>query len=129
MFLTLTGNTGRPETVEGQIPAQDSAFDPLGSYENAFLKHWNVFYHPMTWDNNYTSSGELEVSLQIGSKKFPDYPLRPVSETFSALRKCMGIQGSTFHSIDMDTYEYRTHKLIVGIDTEKVLQALSAVKT
>jgi hypothetical protein len=35
----------------------------------------------------------------------------------------MGIQGSTFHSIDMDTYQYRSHKFIVGIDTEKVLQA------
>lgn len=114
VFLTLTG-----KTADGA----DAAFDTLGYYENAFLKSWNDFYHPMAWDNNYTANGELEVSLQIGSKKFPDYPLRTVSEQFSALRKCMGIHGSTFHSIDMDTYQYRTHKYIVGIDTEKVLQA------
>ena len=35
----------------------------------------------------------------------------------------MGINSSTFHSIDMDTYQYRSHKFIVGIDTENVLQA------
>ena len=35
----------------------------------------------------------------------------------------MGIQQSSFHSLDIDPLEYRTHKFIVGIDTEKVLQA------
>ena len=35
----------------------------------------------------------------------------------------MGIQQSSFHSINIDPYEYRTHKFIIGIDTEKVLQA------
>jgi hypothetical protein len=35
----------------------------------------------------------------------------------------MGIQSSIFHSFDINTEEYRTWKFIVGIDTEKVLQA------
>jgi hypothetical protein len=73
VFLTLTGKTA---------DANDAAMDTLGYYENAFLKPWNDFYHPMAWDNNYTSTGELEVSLQIGPKKFPDYPLRTVSDLF-----------------------------------------------
>ena len=72
---------------------------------------------------SYTSTQELEVSLQIGGKRFPEYPLRSRAETYSALRKCMGIQQSSFHSIDINPYEYRSHKFVIGIDTEKVLQA------
>ena len=54
---------------------------------------------------------------------FPEYPIRSTSEAFSHLRKCMGIQNSTFHSVDVSALEYRQHKFIVGIDTEKVLAA------
>jgi hypothetical protein len=112
VFLTFTGKT-----------PIDSAFDTLGYFEPAFLKPWNDFFHPMATSPNYTASRELEISLQIGGKRFPEYPLRTLSENFSSLKKCMGIHGSTFHSIDIDPYQYRTHKFIVGIDTEKVLQA------
>ena len=63
------------------------------------------------------------MSLQIGGKRNPEYPLRSQAETYSALKKCLGIQQSSFHSLSIDPYDYRTHKFIVGIDTEKVLQA------
>ena len=112
VFLTLVGSTPSP-----------SIYDDVGVHGYAFLKPWNDFYHPMAFCPHYIAGQEFEVALQIGSKKFPDYPLRTQAETYSALRKCMGIQSSTFHSIDIDPFEYRTHKFIVGIDTEKVLQA------
>ena len=83
-----------------------------------FLKDWNDFYHPMVGSNDYSKNNEFEIALQIGGKKFPEYPLSSQAETFSALRKCMGIQQSSFHSVDIDPFEYRTHKFIVGIDTE-----------
>ena len=77
----------------------------------------------MAWNNQYRTPNEFEISLQLGGKKFPEYPLRSQAETFAALKKCLGIQQSSFHSLDIDPFEYRTHKFIVGIDTEKVLQA------
>ena len=88
-----------------------------------FLKEWNDFYHPMVGSNGYSKNNEFEIALQIGGKKFPEYPLSSQAETFSALKKCLGIQQSSFHSVDIDSFEYRTHKYMVGIDTEKVLQA------
>ena len=100
-----------------------SVFDLLGKYRYMFLRQWNDFYHPMCFANAYVPSQEFEISLQIGGKRFPEYPLRSQAETFAALKKCLGIQQSSFHSVNIDPFEYRTHKFIVGIDTEKVLQA------
>ena len=77
----------------------------------------------MASSSYYGKNEEFEIALQIGGKKFPEYLLSSLSETFSALRICMGIQQSSFHSVDIDPYEYRPHKFSVGIDTEKVLQA------
>jgi hypothetical protein len=98
-------------------------YDILGRFRYMFLRDWNDFYHPMAAANNYQSSEEFEIQLQIAGKKFPEYPLRSQAATYAALRKCLGVQQSSFHSINIDPYEYRTHKFIVGIDTEKVLQA------
>ena len=112
VFCTLVGTPGSPST-----------FDTLGNYSYMFLKDWNNFYHPMCWLPEYSSTDEFEIQLQIGGKKFPEYPLRSQAATFAALRKCLGIQQSSFHSVNIDPFEYRTHKFIVGIDTEKVLQA------
>ena len=77
----------------------------------------------MCWANFCLPTEEFEISLQIGSKRFPEYPLRSQAETFAALKKCLGIQQSSLHSVNIDPYDYRTHKFIVGIDTEKVLNA------
>jgi hypothetical protein len=112
VFLT---SVGKPGDVVGD--------DVLGTYPHMFLKDWNDFYHPMASSTNYGSNQEFEVSLQIGGKRFPEYPLRSQAETYSALRKCLGIQQSSFHSIDINPYEYGSHKFVIGIDTEKVLQA------
>ena len=115
VFMTLVGTPASSNT--------DDSVGDSGGANRMFLKAWNDFYHPMAAQALYRSSKEFEVQLQIGGKKFPEYPLRSLAESYSALRKCMGIQSSTFHSIDIDPFEYRTRKFIVGIDTEKVLQA------
>ena len=61
--------------------------------------------------------------MQIGSKQFPEYPIRSTQEAFSQLVKCLGINNSAFHGVDILPLEYRSHKFIVGIDTEKILEA------
>ena len=85
-------------------------------------KPWNDFFHPMSYkgfvyDHNY----ELEYQLQIGSKLFPEYPMRNLQECFYQLRKCMGTETSNFHSLDITPFDYRNHKHIVAFDTEKML--------
>ena len=88
-------------------------------------KEFNYFNHPMhnatgsLYDKNY----ELEYQIQIGSKLFPEYPVRSLSESFAQLKKCLGILGSNFHSVSISPKQYRNNKFIIGCDTEKALQA------
>jgi len=85
-------------------------------------KWWNDFFHPMSYSNgNYTSTLELEAQLQVGSKLFPTYPIRSCQEAFYQLRKCMGVESSNFHSLDISPLEYRNHKFVLAFDTEKML--------
>lgn len=88
------------------------------------IKEMNNFWHPMsTAKGVYDAGKEVEIQVQIGSKLFPEYPLRSSSETFSQLRKTMGIHQSPFHSLDITAPRYRDYKFIAAIDTEKVLEA------
>ena len=90
------------------------------------LKEFNNFWHPMsseTASGAYNSGKEVELHVQIGSKLFPEYPIRSASKTFSQLRKTMGIHQSPFHSLDITGPQYRSHKFIASIDTQKVLEA------
>ena len=43
------------------------------------------------------------------------------AECYYSLRKALGIQANSLHSIDINGLEYRSNKFIVGIDTEKLL--------
>ena len=91
---------------------------------NSTIKSFNNFWHPMSVGaGTYNEAQEMEVQVQIGSKLFPEYPIRSVSEAFSQLRKCMGIHQSPFHSLDITGAQYRDYKHIIAIDTEKVLEA------
>jgi hypothetical protein len=74
-------------------------------------------------DGEYNDGQELELQVQIGSKLYPEYPIRSVSESMSQLRKTMGIHQTPFHSIDISPDQYRNYKFIAAIDTEKVLEA------
>ena len=65
----------------------------------------------------------MEFQLQVGNKLFPKYPMRSVQECFYQLRKCMGVESSNFHSLDISLVEYKTQKFIVAFDIEKALGA------
>ena len=80
--------------------------------------------HP---DNGITlihnSDGELEYQLQIGSKLFPEYPIRSHNEAYYQLCKTLGVQASAVHNFDISAREYRFAKFMLGTDCEKVLDA------
>ena len=88
-------------------------------------KEFCDFNHPM--DNAtgllYDKGYELEYQIQVGSKLFPEYPVRSLSESFAQLKKCLGILGSNFHSVSISPAQYRNNRFIIGCDTEKALQA------
>ena len=93
-------------------------------------KSWNTFHSPMRSDNivtttgvNHRAGGEFEYQLQIGSKLFPEYPIRSHNEAFYQLAKTLGVQASAVHNFDINAREYRFNKLILGTDCEKVLDA------
>jgi hypothetical protein len=106
--------------------AYTSAKSAVGqdTHIQVWKKNWNDLFHPMSYspyiyDQNY----EMEFQLQVGSKLFPEYPMRSLQECFYQLRKCMGVENSNFHSLDITPVEYRNHKFIAAFDTEKALGA------
>ena len=93
---------------------------------NHAYEFWNNFWSPNTGDNTTpVFSDPVEgfslLQLVIGSKLFPEYPMKSHAECYYSLRKALGIQANNLHSIDINGLEYRNNKFIVGIDTEKLL--------
>ena len=74
-------------------------------------------------DNQFTSNGEFEAQLQLGSKLYPEYPISSLAKAFYQLRETLGVQSSSLHNFDIDSHEYRTCKFIWATDMEKVLEA------
>ena len=85
--------------------------------DNNVYNETNLFWHDMA--GTYDSTKELGFTLQIGSKKFPEYPIQSAAEAYYQLRKSLGIHGSAFHSINIKGNEFMTNKFVLGIDTEK----------
>ena len=102
----------------------DKAFSDNRS--NHAYKFWNNFWSPNTGvTTTPIFPDRLErfslLQLVIGSKLFPEYPMKSHAECYYSLRKALGIQANNLHSIDINGLEYRNNKFIVGIDTEKLL--------
>ena len=92
------------------------------------FKEWNSFYSPMedytgAQRNSWDAAGEIaDFQVQIGSKLFPEYPIRSHAEAYYQLRKTLG-KHDQHNSFDITQHEYRCRKFIMGIDMEKVLEA------
>ena len=69
------------------------------------------------------ADNEIEFSIILGSKQYPEQPIRSHAEGFYQLRKAMGIQSSALHSFDISGQEYRRRSFVLGIDTETILHA------
>ena len=101
--------------------------DFAGARSTFYNKQYNNFWSPIvgagvTTALTHDSANEIQnFQVQIGSKLFPEYPIRSHAEAFYSLRKALGVQSNTLHSIDIDGNEYRNNKFVVGIDTEKLL--------
>jgi len=121
---TFNINVSRAVTrLKSIFMSMDGAVGPTAE-RGTVLKPFNNFWHPMSSGTGvYDSTKELDIQVQVGSKLFPEYPIRSTAEAFSQLRKTMGIHQSPFHSLDLKGAEYREYKFIAAVDTEKVLEA------
>ena len=128
---TITGQDAPLINVSRALTRLKSVFVTLhkdtGVVWGCNRKFWNTFFSPMHPDNGITllhnSDGELEYQLQIGSKLFPEYPIRSHNEGYYQLCKTLGVQASAVHNFDISAREYRFAKFMLGTDCEKVLDA------
>ena len=87
--------------------------------------HWKLITSIILWEvvrGGYDHDKELEFEMQIGSKKFPEYPIRSAAEAFYQLRKALGVHDVNAQ-MDISATEFRSSKYVIAIDTEKVLGA------
>jgi len=113
VFLNFDGQGINEGVTPGELPLNGGEA----------RKSFNDFYHPSGDFYEIFDDQELEIHVQIGSKMYPEYPIKCTQEAFYQLTKCLGINNSAFHGVDILPLEYRSHKFIVGIDTEKILEA------
>lgn len=72
----------------------------------------------------YYQVGEFEFHVQVGSKLFPEYPVRLHAEAYYQLNKTLGVQSNIFQSLDVKGTDYERNKMILGFDSnQKVLAA------
>lgn len=99
-------------------------------------KPWRTFWSPMSPENTPTahssnmissyqhnSNGEFKFSLQLGGQKFPESDINGHSQAFYYLAGALGNYVSDVHSVDITPQQYRSNRLILGMNMEKVKQS------
>ena len=112
VFITLDKDVGSEEQYIGRKP-------------------WNDFYSPMQQyaraaNPQHNENGEFEAQLQLGSKLYPEYPIRSHAEAYYNLRKSLGVQSSNVHNFDINAHDYRTWKFVWGTDMERVIDSFGS---
>ena len=103
----------------------DHANTPNNDNEAILYKKWNSFFSPMNAFNEtplnvYDQESEIaDFQISVGSKLYPEYPIRSHAEAYYQLRKTLGAHDQ-HNSFDITQSEYRCRKFILGMDFEKV---------
>ena len=88
-------------------------------------KEFNRFYHPMsriTFANSeiHDNDLDLEFQLQLGSKLFPEYPCKSITQAFYYLRKALNLPLFHQHHLSIEFNQYKSNKFIFAMNMEKV---------
>jgi hypothetical protein len=98
--------------------------DVFKNQKSVARNKFNTFYSPMwVYATDHFEGGEFEFQLQLGSKLYPEYPIKSHAEGFYQLRKTLGAQDNKYRSVNITAAEYQDSKFVLAIDTEKVLEA------
>ena len=88
-----------------------------------FQKPTITFHHPMSESPTYTSTKELQIYMQLGSKLYPEYPCNNIAECFYRLKQALNLPELHQHSISIKFKNYIKNKFIFAIDFEKIPDA------
>ena len=115
-----------------------NAGDSLGDATHLSLRECNFFYHPQYlfpgldvhnggstdiaglgyW--TFMHNCEVEAQLQIGSKLFPEMPIRSGAEAFYHLRKTLGShRPNSTYAVNIPGHSFRSTKFVLAFDCEK----------
>jgi hypothetical protein len=83
-------------------------------------KRMNHFHHPMCGTDNWDQYDTLEFQMQIGSKTYPQYPVRGLNEAFYRLRQVLG-QCTVGQLNIYGTNSYNHTEFIAALDLEKAV--------
>ena len=73
---------------------------------------------------------KLESFATIGSKRYPEFPVKGITGHFWKLTQALGIAKSIAHSVNTDVDSYAADSFVLGIDFEKCpMVASSGVNT
>ena len=100
------------------------AGDPSTGFEYCD-KEFCRFYHPMQTsdeavDGLYSENKDLEFQIQLGSKLYPEYPCRSMTECYYHLRKALNLPMFHQHSMSVSFRHYRDRQFIFAFSFEKV---------
>ena len=88
-------------------------------------KEYHRFYHPMsriTFANSgiYDNDLDLEFQLQLGSKRFPEYPCKGITQAFYSFRKALNLSLFHQHHLSIECNQYKSNKFIFALSMERV---------
>ena len=127
---SVVGQSAINTTVVRSVSKLAAAFITFGKVDltgasTEVHKEYNRFYHPMS-RITYNTSGiyepdlDLEFQLQLGSKLFPEYPCKSLTQAFYYLRKALNLPLFHQHHLSIEFNQYKSDKFIFAMNMEKV---------
>jgi len=68
----------------------------------------------------------VQAQLQVGSKRFPEYPVQGAVEAWFNLQGALGVRASLAHSLNVDYESFVDNAFTLGFDVEAVPQAAAS---
>ena len=68
----------------------------------------------------YDNDLDLELQLQLGSKPFPEYPCKSITQAFYYLRTALNLPLFHQHHLSIEFNQYKSNKFIFAMNMEKV---------
>lgn len=116
--------------------------------DTCWFRDWNHFYSPMSFiadghfpavvavdgavtdvvypaNINNHSDGEFSFQIAIGSKLFPEYPIRSHAEAYYQLSKVLKAQSHNLSAQNIDGVQYRVNRFIMCMNLEKINNELA----
>ena len=97
----------------------DAVFVSLYNSTQAGTKQINTYYHPMGNSSAITKTGDsVRLTVQLGSKKIPEYPISSLSEFYYRLQQAVGLSHG--ESMNIKSRVFYVNFLIMFVYMDKL---------